>query len=64
MSKATKVNLEVSPAWANFMLFAKRYPFSELKIEITQGEPRKLLEIVPNIRFDKPETLPKPPIEF
>ena len=59
MSKEDMKELIVTAAWGNLILYCKRnLRHGEIRIKIANAEPTALLDAKPNIRFDKPDTLP------
>ena len=52
--------LGITAAWANFISFAKtQCPHGHIDVRIVNGEPNKMLNCERDIRFDKPDTIPK-----
>jgi len=54
-----EIEVRVSPAWIRFIQYCKvEAPHAEVKIQIANGQPTKLIDIKKNIRFDRENTIP------
>ena len=52
--------LNINYAWANFIQYCRlKIPYGQIKVQIVNGFPTRMLDEKPDVRFDKPNSLPK-----
>ena len=53
------LEIRISESWVRFVRFCQtRVPNGDIKIKVVNAQPTKLLEVKPDVRFDKEETIP------
>ena len=52
------VDVRISRAWLKFIMWCQNEsPFSDVSVQIVNGQPTKLLQRIPDVRFDKDQEL-------
>ena len=63
--QSDKLEIRVTDAWVRLIRYCSTdLPHGEIKIKIVNSEPTKLLDAKPDVRFDKPDTLPIPKVNL